>query len=111
MFAEKLKELRKKQGLTQQELADKLGLSRSAIAKYEIGEREPNFETAELIADFFNCNLDSLISQKQITDYFVTLKRTELKKAIFGTAHISDEKLDEVLEYAKFVKQRGDGEW
>lgn len=106
MFADKLKQLRMEKHLTQQQLADTLGVSRSAIAMWERGEREPNFETAEAIADAFNIRLDMLIGQAQINDYFNELKRNQLKKALFGTEKISDEKLDEVLEYARFVKER-----
>lgn len=53
-FAFNLLELRKSSGLTQQELADRLGISRSAIGNYEKGIREPDLETLEKIADFFN---------------------------------------------------------
>lgn len=106
MFADKLKELRKERQLTQQQLADKLGVSRSAIAMWERGEREPNFETAEAIADTFNIRLDMLIGQAQIDDYFMELKKAQLKKAIFGH-DVPDAMLDEVLEYAKFVEHRG----
>lgn len=106
MFADKFKKLRKEHRYTQETLAEKLGVSRSAVAMWERGEREPDFETAEMIADFFNVSLDGLIGQKTIENYFVSLKREQLKKAIFGEI-VPDEMLDEVLEYAKFVKQRG----
>lgn len=61
MFSENLKILREKKQMTQQQLADKLKISRSAIGMYENGSREPDFETLELIADFFNINMDRLI--------------------------------------------------
>lgn len=64
MFSNNLKRLRQEKGMTQQKLADLLGISRSAIGMYENGEREPDFETSELIADFFNVRLDELISNK-----------------------------------------------
>lgn len=61
MFSENLKILREKKQMTQQQLADKLKISRSTIGMYENGSREPDFETLELIADFFNINMDRLI--------------------------------------------------
>lgn len=61
MFSENLKILREKKQMTQQQLADKLKISRSTIGMYENGSREPDFETLELIADFFNVNMDRLI--------------------------------------------------
>jgi repressor LexA len=65
MFSDNLKRLRQEKNLTQQKLADLLGISRSAIGMYENGEREPDFETSELIADFFNVRLDDLISSRK----------------------------------------------
>lgn len=63
MFSERLTYLRKSAKLTQQQLADALGVSRSTIGMYENGQREPNFETLESIADLFNVRMDSLISK------------------------------------------------
>lgn len=59
-FGSILRELRKEQELTQQQLADNIGLSFSTISMYERGEREPDFETLETIADFFNVSMDYL---------------------------------------------------
>lgn len=63
MFGSTLKKLRLENDLTQQQLADKLGISRSAIGMYENGDREPDFETLEIIADFFNVKLDYLMGR------------------------------------------------
>lgn len=49
-------------------MADKLGVSRSAIGMYENGEREPNFETLELIADTFNVDMNYLLGKKPTTE-------------------------------------------
>lgn len=68
MFAENLKILRERKQLTQQQLADKLDISRSTVGMYENGSREPDFETLELIADFFNVNMDRLIGNLNPTD-------------------------------------------
>lgn len=59
-FKKRLKELRKENYLTQSQLADKLGLAFSTISMYERGEREPDFETLEIIADYFNVTMDYL---------------------------------------------------
>lgn len=66
MFSENLKILRNEKNITQQQLADALGLSRSTIGMYEKGEREPDFETSEAIADYFNVRLDDLVGRKNI---------------------------------------------
>lgn len=55
-----LKQLRSRDDITQLELANAIGVSRSAIGMYESGEREPDFETMEAIADYFNVSMDYL---------------------------------------------------
>ena len=58
-----LKQLRKSAKMTQPELAQKLGISRSAISMYELGSREPDFETMEAIADLFNVDMNALMGK------------------------------------------------
>ena len=59
----RLKELRKKAGYTQDELANILGTTRSTLASYEQGVREPKFEMQEAIADLFNVSTDYLFGR------------------------------------------------
>lgn len=59
-FKDMLKYLRTKAGLSQRGLADKVGLSASTISMYEVGAREPDFETEEKLADLFNVDLNTL---------------------------------------------------
>lgn len=60
-FPEKLKALRLKNGLTQDELGEKLYLSRTSISYYEQGKCEPNIETIIAVADLFNITTDELL--------------------------------------------------
>lgn len=62
-FNTMLKTLRLKKGLTQGELAKLTGLTRSAIGMYESGNREPKYEVLELLADFFNVDMNTLLDQ------------------------------------------------
>lgn len=68
-FYSVLKSLRLSQGLTQDELAKHLKISRSAIGMYEKGLREPDYETLEIIADFFNVDIDYLLGRSTKTTY------------------------------------------
>lgn len=66
-FRNIFKELRKAAGLSQAEMAKRLGISRSTVGMYETGQREPDFETLEVIADFFNVDVDYLIGRTNKT--------------------------------------------
>ena len=61
MFADKLKELRKKKGVTQAQLADAIYVSRSLIAKFETGASYPNKDTLEKIALYFVISVSELV--------------------------------------------------
>jgi len=60
-FAKIFKRLRQERELSQSRLAEQLGLSKSAVNMYERGDRRPDFETAEMIADFFNVDMNYLL--------------------------------------------------
>lgn len=66
-FQNIFKRLRVSTGLTQVEIAEKLKISRSTIGMYETGAREPDFETLERIADFFNVDIDYLLGRTNKT--------------------------------------------
>ena len=59
----RLKTLRKERSMTQQELADALGLSKSTVAYYEAGRRAPNIKMIHKICDFFGCSTDYLLGR------------------------------------------------
>ena len=59
-FNEMMKYLRTSRDVTQAELARAIGVSPSTVGMYETGERQPNFEIEEKIADYFNVSLDTL---------------------------------------------------
>ena len=71
-FNIRLKQLRQARRLTQVELAKRLGISSATVSMYESGQREPNFETEELIADFFNVDIDYLRGKRDTTTEIVT---------------------------------------
>ena len=61
-FCEKLQELRKKRGLTQEELAEQLYVSRTAISKWESGRGYPSIDSLKAIAKYFSVSVDDLLS-------------------------------------------------
>jgi transcriptional regulator with XRE-family HTH domain len=63
MFPSRLKELRKERGLTQLQIAEKLGMARTTYSGYENGTRETDHETLNKIANFFDTNVDYLLGR------------------------------------------------
>ena len=99
-FSDKLKELRNSNKLTQQELSQKLGVSKSTISMYENGNRTPDFETLEAIADLFNISIDSLIGVQNKGDNEINAI------AAHAISELSEEQIKKVIEYAKFIKSQ-----
>lgn len=81
IFKDVLKSLRKAAHLSQSQLAEKLGLAPSTVGNYEQGTRIPDYETLELIADFFNVNMDLLFDRSEI--------RKELKYPVISDSIVS----------------------
>ena len=77
-FALRLKQLRTKKQLSQEELAKELGVSKSAIGMYERGKRTPPYESLEEIADYFNVDMDFLMGR---TDYTTRIEKMDLNEA------------------------------
>ncbi len=65
-FNEKLQELRKSKGLTQEELAEKLYVSRTAVSKWESGRGYPNIDSLKEISAFFSVSIDELLSSEKL---------------------------------------------
>ena len=77
-FNEKLQLLRKNKGITQEELADELYVSRTAISKWESGRGYPNIESLKEISKYFSVSIDDLLS----ADKLILLAEKENKENI-----------------------------
>jgi len=62
MFKDNLVSMRKMHGYSQDELAEKIGVSRQTLSKYETGESLPDIEKCKLLADIFDVSLDDLVN-------------------------------------------------
>ena len=67
-LSEKLKKLRTDNNLTQDELAEKLFVTRTAISKWETGRGFPGIDSLKLISELFNVSIDELISDGDVDD-------------------------------------------
>ena len=66
---DRIRVLRIKRGLSQTQLADAMGLKRSAIGNYELGIREPDLDTIEAFADFFDTSIADLMGREEGSIY------------------------------------------
>ncbi len=64
-LGKKLRELRRAENLTQEQLSAKLNISRVNYTRYETGAVRPDYETVILLADFYEISLDELFDRKQ----------------------------------------------
>ena len=75
---EKLQELRKQKGLTQEELAEALYVSRTAISKWESGRGYPSIDSLKCISSYFSVTIDDLLSGEKL----ITIAETENKSNV-----------------------------
>lgn len=67
-FAEKLRQLRERRGISQEKLAEELGVSRQVITKWENGAGTPKIENLKALADCFHVTLDELLGRTEASD-------------------------------------------
>ena len=89
-FNEKLQELRKSKGLTQEELAEKLFISRTAISKWESGRGYPSLDSLKEIARFFSVTIDDLICSDEMISVAENEKREFADKYVSLICSVMD---------------------
>ncbi len=104
-FSEKLQELRKSRSMTQEELAEALFVSRTAISKWESGRGYPSIDSLKEISRFFSVTIDDLIC----SDEMITIAENEKKE--FADKYISliCNALDILLAILVFIPAFGNG--
>lgn len=86
-FNEKLQQLRKQNNLTQEQLAEQLYVSRTAISKWESGKGYPNIESLKSISKLFSVSIDDLLSGEELISLAESENRSNIGKIyslIFG---------------------------
>lgn len=95
VLSKRLSELRKRKKLTQQRLAEKIGITRDTLSNYETGRREPDYNTLILFADFFHVSTDYLLGKENVENLaFENLDR------------LTPEDLSKVKKYIELVKKQ-----
>ena len=91
-FNEKLQQLRKQRGLTQEELAEAIYVSRTAISKWESGRGYPNIESLKALSKFFAVSIDELLTGEKILDIAEEenkFKISRIKNLVFAILDIA----------------------
>jgi len=88
MLSENLRTLRRYEKLSQEQLAEKIGVSRQAVAKWENGESMPDIENCVALAKVFGVSLDDLVNYK--TEEAMGLPIAPRGKHFFGAVTVSD---------------------
>lgn len=89
MFKENISMLRNVNGYSQEEVAEKIGISRQAYAKWEKGETVPDVERCKKLAELYGVTIDSLVNYSDKIGT-TTLTPGPKGKHIFGTTKIND---------------------
>jgi len=89
-FNEKLIELRKSKGLSQDELGQRLGVSRQTISKWELAQSYPDFQRLVLLSDYFGLSLDALVKDIDVQDV--------------REKNVNEKKLNEIYDEVKVTK-------
>ena len=122
-FNEILKQIRNRDNLSQAELAQKLGVAKSTIGMYESGKREPDFETLESIADFFNVDMNFLLGRdgSENDHYYLNdetrqiaqeaFENPELRTLFHVARDIPPERLKAHIEFMKSLKRQEKGDY
>ena len=107
-FNEKLQALRKQKGLTQEELAEALYVSRTAISKWESGRGYPSIDSLKAIAKFFHITVDELLSGDELltlAEENAKQRITHARDLVFGLLDISAA----MLLFLPFFGKRSEG--
>jgi len=85
-FNEKIRECREEAGLSQNDIAEKLSITRQAISKWERGINEPDIETIVRLADIYNVTIDQLLRADLSIVKRLAIKERSHKKLIIAAA-------------------------
>ncbi len=117
-FSETLSSLRRQRNLTQSELAARLGISKSAVSMYERGNREPELELLQAMADFFQVSVSALLGREEtelvngdpaLTEYLTMLRdRPEMRMLFSVTLGASREDVEAAVRIIEALRERND---
>ena len=117
-FSERLAALRRERGMTQADLAARLGISKSAVSMYERGNREPELELLQKMADLFRVSVSSLLGREEddllrgdpeLTGYLESLRdRPELRMLFSLTQNATKEDVEAAVRIIEALRGKNE---
>lgn len=116
ILGQRIKDLREENGLTQEDLAKKLGISKSTIGMYETNKRKPDTTTKEALADLFNVDMDYLYGRSNIknkTAQIIELASSGVQIPVLGFVRAgypiyAEENIIDYEEISSIMAAKGD---
>lgn len=103
IFHCRIRELRLEKKFTQQDIANKIGITRPAYSAYEAGKRQPDFGTLMQLADIFDVTTDYLLGRENY-------RKQPVKSSFVISSYIDDsitaEQMEDILNYIDFTKHK-----
>lgn len=119
-FRKKLIELRKNKKWYQTDVAEKIGVARATYGAYEQGNRQPDFDTLERLADLYGVSVDYLLGrtdnpndEQNELDYYknkIVTEFPDINLMFKDMESLSADDMKEVYEYIKFKKSQKKGD-
>lgn len=107
-FHEKLQHLRRQHDLTQEQLAERLFVSRTAVSKWESGRGYPNLDSLKSLSKLFGISLDELLSNDELLEAAETENRTNLRRVTGSVFGVLDVLAAALLFLPLFGQQEGE---
>lgn len=116
-FGERLRHLRNKHNMTQQDLADKIGVRRATIAGYETKGKEPPYITLRKLSQALNCSIDYLLgnldgecddnifNEADLAYYTKVFQRDDLKKLIDCTKSLDSSSVNRIINIVNIINE------
>lgn len=100
MLGKRLEELRTEKRMTKKEVADYLQIDQSTYGKYELGKRQPDYETLDKLANLFNVSVDYILCRTNVRTPIETIA------AHHEGEDWTEEELEEIERFKEFVKMK-----
>lgn len=97
--AERIKQLRKKKGISQSELAEVIGVKNNTVSTWERGTRKPDFEALNLLSDYFEVSFEYILGSSDKEE--ARVKPTEEELDQLALSALADELYDNVKKYCR----------